>query len=357
MEKLITIVIPTYNMEKYLDKCLTSLIVPDEYMELLEVLVVNDGSKDNSSAIAHRYEDKYPQTFRVIDKENGNYGSCVNRGLKEAAGKYIKILDADDSFDNENWKKFLDVLDSIEADLILTDYNMVAPNGETIEHRRFNIIPSQLHEAPQIISALIEVEMHAVTYRKALIQEIKYQQSEGISYTDTEWVVIPMVDVQTVVYHPIMLYKYLVGREGQTMDPKIHSKKRHERLQIHYRLLAFYEKRNSCRGSMHSYLQTKLHGIFLRNYVQSLIQNDFPSKELIAFDKTLRQKAPDIHRALDNVTFSNIRIVSLWRQNGYSIPFTDLLMIHLIRYKQRWLPWLRVGRAKRTTTTCNPTMS
>lgn len=90
MEKLITIVIPTYNMEKYLDKCLTSLIVPDEYMELLEVLVVNDGSKDNSSAIAHRYEDKYPQTFRVIDKENGNYGSYVNRGLKEAAGKYIK---------------------------------------------------------------------------------------------------------------------------------------------------------------------------------------------------------------------------------------------------------------------------
>ena len=83
-------------MEKYLNKCLDSLIV--ENMNLLEVLIINDGSKDNSSNIAHVYENKYPNTFRVIDKENGNYGSCINRGIKEAKGKYIKVLDADDSF-------------------------------------------------------------------------------------------------------------------------------------------------------------------------------------------------------------------------------------------------------------------
>lgn len=79
-------------------------------MQRLEVLVVNDGSKDNSSAIAHEYQDKYPDTFRVIDKENGNYGSCVNRGLKEATGKYIKILDADDWFDNEQFSLFVEKL-------------------------------------------------------------------------------------------------------------------------------------------------------------------------------------------------------------------------------------------------------
>lgn len=82
MEKILTIVIPTYNMQDYLRRCLDSLIVPEEQMKHLEVLVVNDGSKDNSSAIAHEYQDKYPDTFRVIDKENGNYGSCVNRGLR-----------------------------------------------------------------------------------------------------------------------------------------------------------------------------------------------------------------------------------------------------------------------------------
>ena len=85
--KNLTIIIPTYNMQEYLQKCLSSLIVK-KGLETLEVLVVNDGSKDNSSIIAHEFEAKYPGVFRVIDKENGNYGSCINRGLKEATGKY-----------------------------------------------------------------------------------------------------------------------------------------------------------------------------------------------------------------------------------------------------------------------------
>ena len=98
MDKLLTIVIPSYNMEKYLDRCLSSLIVSDEKMQCLEVLVINDGSKDRTSEIAHTYEERFPGTFRVVDKENGHYGSCVNRGLKEARGTFIKVLDADDYF-------------------------------------------------------------------------------------------------------------------------------------------------------------------------------------------------------------------------------------------------------------------
>ena len=106
MKKLLTIVIPSYNMEKYLSRCCQSLIVAPEFMEKLEVLVINDGSKDKTSEIGHSFESKYPETFRCIDKENGNYGSCVNRGLKEAKGTYIKILDADDTFETENFAKF-----------------------------------------------------------------------------------------------------------------------------------------------------------------------------------------------------------------------------------------------------------
>ena len=92
MDKLLTIVIPAYNMEKYLDRCLSSLIVGDEKMQHLEVLVINDGSKDRTSEIAHTYEDRFPGTIRVVDKENGHYGSCVNRGLEEARGTFIKVL-------------------------------------------------------------------------------------------------------------------------------------------------------------------------------------------------------------------------------------------------------------------------
>ena len=95
MEKLLTIIIPTYNMEKYLNQCLDSLLT-EKAQGLLDILVVIDGSKDRSSEIAHGYADKYPETVRVIDKENGNYGSCINRGILEGRGKYVKILDADD---------------------------------------------------------------------------------------------------------------------------------------------------------------------------------------------------------------------------------------------------------------------
>ena len=136
-QKTLTVVIPTYNMEKYLRRCLDSLIVGDDQMAQLEVLVVNDGSKDSSSAIAHEYEKKYPQTFRVIDKENGNYGSAVNRGLKEAKGKYIKILDADDRYDNNLFARYIDTINTLDVDLILNDYAYVRPNGEIVSIRHF----------------------------------------------------------------------------------------------------------------------------------------------------------------------------------------------------------------------------
>lgn len=126
MNKILTIVIPTYNMEKYLDKCLTSLVIEDrELMKQLEILVVIDGSKDRSSEIAHTYQVRYPQTFIVIDKENGNYGSCINRGLKEAAGKYIKVLDADDCYNSKSLQQHLELLRIVDVDLILTSYVIV----------------------------------------------------------------------------------------------------------------------------------------------------------------------------------------------------------------------------------------
>ena len=84
--KALTLIVPSYNMEKYLAKCCESVVVTPELMERLEVIVVNDGSTDKTSEIAHSFERRYPGTFRVIDKENGHYGSCVNRGLAEAKG-------------------------------------------------------------------------------------------------------------------------------------------------------------------------------------------------------------------------------------------------------------------------------
>ena len=150
MNKILTIVIPTYNMEEYLRSTLDSLIVPESESKKLEVLIINDGSKDNSSAIGHEYQENYPDIFRIIDKENGNYGSCVNRGLAEARGKYIKILDADDSFNNDNFLLLLKKLESCDADVVITDYTLVTPEKKVIEHNTFSFKPEHDYKIDEI---------------------------------------------------------------------------------------------------------------------------------------------------------------------------------------------------------------
>ena len=226
MSKLLTIVIPTYNMEAYLNRCLDSLLISDEQMQLLEVLVINDGSKDKSSAIAHEYEAKYPSTFRVIDKENGNYGSCVNRGLKEASGKYIKVLDADDWFDTTEFEKYLTQLQSVDVDMVLTPFMSVyEKTGEKQLCTQPYLQENKVYLFNKCDNRMIlRYSMHMVTYRVELLRRIQYVQTEGISYTDTEWTHLPQYSISNLVWFPNIVYQYYIGREGQTMDANVLAK-------------------------------------------------------------------------------------------------------------------------------------
>ena len=224
-QKTLTVVIPTYNMEKYLRRCLDSLIVGEQQMAQLEVLVVNDGSKDSSSAIAHEYEKKYPQTFRVIDKENGNYGSCVNRGLDEAVGKYFRLLDADDRFETANFKKFLDILKTAEADMVMTNYCHVFEGNDKkkilIGHPK-GIEYGKVYKADDFDFSKFECEslcvMHSLTFKLAVLKKVGLRHQTGISYTDVEYDYFPWVGVKTILPLDIWFYLYTVGRNGQTVS-------------------------------------------------------------------------------------------------------------------------------------------
>lgn len=218
--KILSIIIPTYNMEKYLRRCLDSLIIDEEGMKKIEVLVINDGSKDSSSSIAHEYQDRYPNTYRVIDKENGNYGSCINRGLKEATGKYVKVLDADDYFDNKNFETLIHLIPFENLDMIITSYNIVNEDGNVTKNITFNLPDNKLLLFRKYSNKIKRMQMHAVMYKTDNLKKIKYTQSEGISYTDQEWMFLPMTTVQKMVYYNIDIYQYLIGREGQTMNSK-----------------------------------------------------------------------------------------------------------------------------------------
>ena len=241
--KILTIVVPTYNMEKYLSRCLDSMLENNSRKESIEILVVNDGSKDSSLTIAKEYEKKYVGIVIAIDKENGNYGSCINRGLKEAKGKYFRILDADDTFHIGALEKVLDSLSSSEEDMIVTRYSYlydltgkeepITPNGIQYDkmYKEFDFSGN----GNDVI-----LSMHAVTYKTALLRDIGLKLDEGVSYTDLEYIYFPLKAVNSLKFLDIDLYEYHIGREGQTVDPKSQAKSINSFLTVTKRLVDDY---------------------------------------------------------------------------------------------------------------------
>lgn len=227
MNKILTIVVPTYNMEALLEKDLNSLVIEDkQLMKEMEVLVVIDGATDRSSEIAHSFQDRYPDTFVVIDKGNGNYGSCVNVGVKEAKGKYIRIMDADDYYETTNLGDFLVFLHATNADVVLSDYDIVNCEGRSKKSVQYALkhnieTPIESIHSKEIMIGFV---LHSITYRTELLVSGEYVQTEGVSYTDQEWITKPMRNVKTFSYFNKKIYHYLYGREGQTVDSHIYNK-------------------------------------------------------------------------------------------------------------------------------------
>ena len=117
MDKIISFIIPSYNVEQYLEKCLSSFLNP-QAIEQMEVIIVDDGSKDRTARIAGDYVKQYPNLFRLISKENGGHGSAINAGTAAAVGRYLKVIDADDWVVTENLKELVDKLAVCTADVV-----------------------------------------------------------------------------------------------------------------------------------------------------------------------------------------------------------------------------------------------
>ena len=248
MEKLLSLIIPTYNMAAYLPRCLDSLLKPGT-LDRLEAIVVNDGSKDDSLEVARRYEAEYPGTVVVIDKPNGNYGSTVNAALPVAHGLYVKILDSDDSFDSDALVAYLDALEGLSrpVDISVTHFRILHEDGSE-EIARYNVYGREPYEYGKVYD-LDEVLsgghirfflMHSLAYRTDLLREHGYRQTEGISYTDTEWATFPLFHARDIVFHDLVVYRYNLAREGQTMDPKVLARSLPQMEKMTFSLLEHY---------------------------------------------------------------------------------------------------------------------
>lgn len=304
-------------MEALLDKCLTSLVLDDiKYRSKLDVIVVIDGATDKSSEIAHKYADNYPETFSVIDKENGNYGSCINAALPHVKGKFVRILDADDSYETKNLMEYLDVLSNVDVDLVLNDYATYDPDDNFLCESSFPFIYNKIFSFSDIPYDTF-LAMHAIAYRSSIFKEIDYRQTEGVSYTDMEWVFHPMSKVNTVYYYNKQIYRYLVGREGQTVDDNVRLKRlSHVEQGLWTQLKVFETIVNTV--SSYKYLQHMIDKRTKHIYLSGM--NKKANFNLVAFDNKLRKEFPNTYNKAETYSIEanffgyKMPIVKMWRK-------------------------------------------
>ncbi len=321
MQKLLTIIIPTYNMENYLETCLNSLLTDN--MSLTEVLVINDGSKDSSYDIAHRYESKYPEVFVVIDKGNGNYGSCVNVGLKRATGKYIKVLDADDCFNTRVFEAYLNAIKECDTDMVISDYVKVYPELETIVS--CDIADNQIIDFRELCkdNKIWNLWMHNVAYKRELLLGIDYKQTEGISYTDQEWIFSPFTKVRTAIYFKLPLYRYTLGREGQTMSSEFTNKHFKDNIVCTCNMIEqarhFTNVPDEIMNMLNYKLLKRCRLIFRTYMLKKGATND---KDLDMLDDKIKSSNPYLYKTTGNLSMSMplfpIKYISAWRKNHNS---------------------------------------
>ena len=346
--KTLSVIVPTYNVEAYLGKCLDSLIVNRND---LEVLVIIDGSKDKSREIAETYQERYPDIFRVIVKENGHYGSCINVGLSQAQGKYIKVLDADDYYD-AGFEDYVSFLEKTDADVVFTDFVSVDENDAVLYKSRFC---SSQSETKGSIEDLVRygtqlMYHYELTYRTAILREMHYKQTEGISYTDLEWSTLPFSRIQTYVYSPRIIYRYLKGRAGQSIDIRYRKNNMWMENKVVLGIVRQYETlKDGIAPANKAVLTTFVYNLVRIVYLHYLInyRGVLEESELSSFDKDLLEASETIYqmeaKAADIRKYGSFHYVNDFRNKpaGYRLKY---LYYDVCRYAGAVIEKLRTGR-------------
>lgn len=223
-EPVLTIVVPAYNIESYLHKCIRSML-SHRNVQKTEIIIVNDGSKDRTSELAHQYEVLSNGIVRVIDKENGGHGSTINTGIAAARGKYFRLIDGDDWVDGENLAALVDKLELETADVVLTkgcyEYIEQAPLSNIISYDMLN--EGTLYHFEDLLYPGYGFETYGPllttgNYRTEILRKAAFHISEKCPYVDMEFNSFALRYVDTLRYYDLDIYRYLIGREGQTIS-------------------------------------------------------------------------------------------------------------------------------------------
>ena len=225
--KYISFAIPCYNSEDYMSHAIESVLTGGDDVE---IIIVNDGSKDKTSEIAHAYREKYPNIIKVVDKENGGHGDAVNSGLSSATGKYFKVVDSDDWVDEESLQKILELLrhfeeEDQEIDMLISNYvyeKVGASHKKCIHYR--NVLPQdEVFRWDDIGHFRLDqyILMHSVIYRTDMLKLSQLHLPKHTFYVDNIYVYYPLPHVRKIYYLDVDFYRYYIGREDQSVNEKV----------------------------------------------------------------------------------------------------------------------------------------
>lgn len=238
--KLISFVIPCYNSESYMEHAINSILVAKEDIELI---IVNDGSKDKTLKIAQKYEQKYPKIVKVIDKENGGHGSGVNAGLALATGKYFKVVDSDDWVDEKSLKKIIKTLKKIDVDMLIVNY-VYEKEGNPKEMGYCNIMPeNKIFSWEEVKNFKLSqyLLMHSVIYKTSILKEVKLKLPEHTFYVDNIFVYYPLPHIKTMYYLNIPFYRYFIGRSDQSVNESVMISRLDQQIKVTKIMIDFFD--------------------------------------------------------------------------------------------------------------------
>ena len=258
--KYISFAIPCYNSEAYMAQAIESILPGGEDVE---ILIVNDGSKDRTAEIGKEYEEKYPGIVKLINKENGGHGDAVNAGLSHASGKYFKVVDSDDWVDRISLMKILNVLKNFaeeeqEVDMLIANYVYEKVGMEHKKVIRYdNVLPeNQILKWDEIGQFRIGqyILMHSVIYRTDMLKLCQLTLPKHTFYVDNIYVYYPLPHVRTLYYMNVDFYRYFIGREDQSVNEKVMISRIDQQIFVTKTMIDMYELRRIQSKKLRKYM-------------------------------------------------------------------------------------------------------
>ncbi|MCM1181837.1 MAG: glycosyltransferase family 2 protein [Roseburia sp.] len=265
--KLLTIAIPCYNSSEYMRKCIDSLLSGGEDVE---ILIVNDGSSDNTADIAEEYRERFPSIIKVINQENGGHGAAVNTGIKYATGLYFKVVDSDDWVSQGPYMQILGLLrdllkDGKSVDMLISNfvYEKAGEKRKKVMKYHHALPQNRIFTWRDVRHFRVAqyILMHSVIYRTKLLHECGLKLPEHTFYVDNIFVFNPLPYVRTMYYLDVNFYRYYIGREDQSVNEQVMISRIDQQIKVNKLMIDYYIEempRIHANGKVRNYMRNYL---------------------------------------------------------------------------------------------------